>query len=773
MLLSRRLPLLGTFFLLSACGDGGGTPAPPEVAQILVTPAEATLNEPDATQQFTAKAVDQDGATVSGVAITWSSSDPTVATVDDNGLATAVGEGSASIVAEGDGKSGSATLTVEIAGLQVSTAVLNNGRLTLAYEGAVEAKGGTGGYTFAVASGTLPAGLTLASDGTIQGTPTQVETSSFTVRVTDSSSNSRTRSLSITVCEAPTAFAVGESVAMAAPASGTCGVFLPSGAGDVYRVGVVRTNTDEDASDVEAVTLTLTGYGIQAGAASTEAPAAVRATSVEAPIALPPEVRRRLEIAEATRARHLELRRQEEAMVARLGTWGLLSDHRTSAGEALRAAVAPLPEKLRIDPTTPSNCTPAGTKVTAVKIAEDDRLGIFQDSTQNATASTRVNMAEAQALLDFYRDYGVQVIDNYFGGVSDVNGDGKVVIFITPAVSGNEAGFVWSGDFFSTQECPASNAMEIVFMAQTIVADLDNPDTPAQGLETLVHEMKHVSSLYQRVLRSQAMNSSQFNPAWWEEGVAEVAGGLASRLSWADHGGPAVNAALVEQDWRDAIPSGGSLTDNAQFGVLLRLLRTQEYLASQPNALVVKPQGSRVGHSIYGSGWVFGTWIGDGYGGAAASPLADAPLWAEMNDQGWPSGIEGIVQATGTSWTQLMEQYTLAIMTNGTEAPAPEHPFTSYDFPSAIELWCFAADNPPCNGQSAGPTGAFPWSVTTHVAGPDQVESGEPFASTSYSGPSGPGGIRIHEFVSDGSGEGMEVHVDGPTLMRMVVVRIN
>jgi len=49
------------------------------------------------------------------------------------------------------------------------------------------ASGGTSPYTYTIASGSLPAGLTLASNGTLSGTPTAGGTFNFTVTATDSS----------------------------------------------------------------------------------------------------------------------------------------------------------------------------------------------------------------------------------------------------------------------------------------------------------------------------------------------------------------------------------------------------------------------------------------------------------------------------------------------------------------------------------------------------------------------------------------------------------
>lgn len=56
-----------------------------------------------------------------------------------------------------------------------------------AYSTSLSASGGTAGYTFSLLAGSLPPGLTLATDGTISGTPTGGGTYNFTVTATDSS----------------------------------------------------------------------------------------------------------------------------------------------------------------------------------------------------------------------------------------------------------------------------------------------------------------------------------------------------------------------------------------------------------------------------------------------------------------------------------------------------------------------------------------------------------------------------------------------------------
>jgi len=85
----------------------------------------------------------------------------------------------------------------------ISCPSVSSGEVNAAFSAAVGASGGTMPYTFSVASGTLPAGLTLnPSTGTITGTPTAAGT--FTIQVTDVKGVVSTGSCPFTIISGPT-----------------------------------------------------------------------------------------------------------------------------------------------------------------------------------------------------------------------------------------------------------------------------------------------------------------------------------------------------------------------------------------------------------------------------------------------------------------------------------------------------------------------------------------------------------------------------------------
>ncbi|WP_296224153.1 putative Ig domain-containing protein [Ralstonia sp. UBA689] len=97
------------------------------------------------------------------------------------------------------------TVTVTIAAaLSITTSSLPAATVATAYSQTISASGGTAPYTFVISSGSLPAGLSLSSGGVISGTPTASGSYAFTVRVTDASSNTATRTYFGFTVAAPT-----------------------------------------------------------------------------------------------------------------------------------------------------------------------------------------------------------------------------------------------------------------------------------------------------------------------------------------------------------------------------------------------------------------------------------------------------------------------------------------------------------------------------------------------------------------------------------------
>jgi uncharacterized protein YjdB len=83
------------------------------VDRVEVSPGEAVLDSPGDTRQFSATAHDAAGNELHDRTFDWTTSDPDVVEVDDAGLATATGEGTAEIVAAVGDAADTATVTVE------------------------------------------------------------------------------------------------------------------------------------------------------------------------------------------------------------------------------------------------------------------------------------------------------------------------------------------------------------------------------------------------------------------------------------------------------------------------------------------------------------------------------------------------------------------------------------------------------------------------------------------------------------------------------------
>ncbi|HSU19014.1 MAG TPA: putative Ig domain-containing protein, partial [Acidobacteriaceae bacterium] len=164
------------------------------------------------------------------------------------------------------GQTQTASLTLVVAApvttaspLATGSVVFGAGQVGVGYTATLTASGGTSPYAWWISAGSLPAGLTLSSDGVISGTPTAAGTSNFTFSVHDSGSPQQTLSKNASITVTPGNLAIVTSS-------------LPSGTnGAPYNIALAATGgtpayTWSVSSGKLPIGLTLSSNGVISGA---------------------------------------------------------------------------------------------------------------------------------------------------------------------------------------------------------------------------------------------------------------------------------------------------------------------------------------------------------------------------------------------------------------------------------------------------------------------------------------------------------------------------
>jgi hypothetical protein len=176
--------------------------------------------------------------------------------VEANGTA-----GSYSVSAAASGATAANFSLTNLAAITLTPTTLAAGTYGSLFNQNLTATGGAGSpYTFTLVSGSLPNGLTLATNGALTGTPIVVGMFRFTVQATDNANFTGSQDYTLTIGTAPlTITAKNESK--------TYGInFTPDGTSQFTTSGLVNGDT------ISSVTLTSSGYAAAASVAGSPYP---------------------------------------------------------------------------------------------------------------------------------------------------------------------------------------------------------------------------------------------------------------------------------------------------------------------------------------------------------------------------------------------------------------------------------------------------------------------------------------------------------------------
>ncbi len=238
---------------------------PPVAGAVSATVAHGSSNNPitlslsggTATSVAVATQATHGTATASGTTVTYT---PTASySGPDSFTYTATNAG---------GTSAPATVTITVSPATVSYAPSSPaaGTVGLAYSQSLAgASGGTAPYTYMITSGSLPPGITLASNGTLSGTASANGTFNFTVRATDSSTgtgpfSATSGTLTLTIAAATLTYAPAN------PSAATVGVAYSQSLASVS--GGVAPYTYTIASGSLPLGITLASNGTLSGSPS-------------------------------------------------------------------------------------------------------------------------------------------------------------------------------------------------------------------------------------------------------------------------------------------------------------------------------------------------------------------------------------------------------------------------------------------------------------------------------------------------------------------------
>ena len=274
-----------------------------------------------------------------------------------------------------------------------------------------------------------------------------------------------------------------------------------------------------------------------------------------------------------------------------------------------------------------------------------------------------------------------------FGAPSDIDNNGRVVLFftsavnqLTPAGSATFAGgFFYNRDLFPSTptpgffQCPTSNVGEIFYLpvvdaARTINEFFDDkPSMIKETVATLAHEFQHLISASRRIYVN---NADDFETIWLDEGMSHIA----EELIYLRIAGFTTKSDLTYA----AISANQTLLDAVNFYQLQNLIRFQRFISKPETNSAITADDSL---ATRGATWNMLRYLLDQSAGAPSN-------YTRAIDNAIGNGIpnlNAVFAATVPSLPAALRQIAVALFTDnaGFTVTGP-YTFPSWNFRSAM-----------------------------------------------------------------------------------------
>ncbi|MEX2180844.1 MAG: Ig-like domain-containing protein [Gemmatimonadaceae bacterium] len=351
---------------------------------------------------------------------------------------------------------------------------------------------------------------------------------------------------------------------------------------------------------------------------------------------------------------------------------------------------------------------------------------------------------------------------------SRLDDNGRIFLVFTPRMNflrqGAVLGAVVSCDFFPRAQLASSNVGEVLYAQVPIIADPGTgPGTPDRWRHeirgVIVHEMKHIVSYAERIVRGQPLEE-----VWLEEATARHAEELYARaLHGTTQGDNTPYSTGIRCEALYGFPAPGCDDDPRS------MLPHFEALWSFLDAPAARsPLGGvdAADLSFYGSAWALTRWALDHRG------VAEDDLFAAFTVGGL-TGLANLEARAGTTWDEMLGRWALAMMADDRAGFTPHEArltFPSWDLTGIFGGLCL--DVGPCAGEPP----RHPYFSRPHPLRSDQRAAGHFDLSV---GSIQPGGFHAVELLEGGAGHRQLLHlrgVDGaplPATARLAILRVN